>query len=242
MDSIFLQKMREDCRWYQMMSLIYGGIFTFCLYRNMSGITVFLMTVMLVGISVLFLKRAGIILQKGTVRYFAGILLLGISTVLTDNGFFHFFNRVGIILLFMMAMAHQIYRDTEWGFTEYVKKFFIMTGTWITSAGELFHSVGKKSSGNKAEISGEENARKLKRKKTGAVLTGILAAALMLIIVMPLLMMSDEIFSQIFFSIFHFLSPLEILRKIDLGNITGILFTFLFGMISLYAFFAGLSG
>ncbi len=240
MDSIFLQKMREDCRWYQMMSLIYGGIFTFCLYRNMSGITVFLMTVMLVGISVLFLKRAGIILQKGTVRYFAGILLLGISTVLTDNGFFHFFNRVGIILLFMMAMAHQIYRDTEWGFTEYVKKFFIMTGTWITSAGELFHSVGKKSSGNKAEISGEENARKLKRKKTGAVLTGILAAALMLIIVMPLLMMSDEIFSQIFFSIFHFLSPLEILRKIDLGNITGILFTFLFGMISLYAFFAGL--
>ena len=82
--------------------------------------------------------------------------------------------------------------------------------------------------------------RKLKRKKTGAVLTGILAAALMLIIVMPLLIMSDEIFSQIFFSIFHFLSPLEILRKIDLGNITGILFTFLFGMISLYAFFAGL--
>ena len=138
MDSIFLQRMRENRKWYLIMSIVYGGAFTFCLYRNLSGITFPVITAVSLWFSVLFLRKAGITFQKGTMGYFAGILLLGISTVLTDSGFFHFFNSVGIILLFMMAMAHQLYKDSDWGFTEYVKKFFIMLWTWLISVGELF--------------------------------------------------------------------------------------------------------
>ena len=244
MDSIFIQRMRKNRRWFLIMSLIYGVLFTFCLYRNLSGITFPVITAVSLWFSVLFLRKAGITFQKGTLRYFVGILLLGISTVLTDSGFFHFFNSVGIILLFMMGMAHQLYKDSEWGFTEYVKKFFIMLWTWIISVGELFFimlwtwiiSVGELFRGNRkntevkikadgadcTEDTPKENtgARNMKWKNAGPVLLGILAALLMLIIVLPLLMMSDKIFLQIF-------------------NI-GIVFTFLFGMVSLYAFFAGL--
>ena len=195
------------------MSLIYGVLFTFCLYRNLSGITFLVITAVSLWFSVLFLRKAGITFQKGTLRYFAGILLLGISTVLTDSGFFHFFNSVGILLLFMMGMAHQLYKDGEWGFTEYVKKFFTMLWTWIISVGELFRR-SRKNSDVKITADGEvhtgaaaeENTsdRKMKWKNAGPVLLGILAALLMLIIVLPLV------------------------------------FTFLFGMVSLYAFFAGL--
>ena len=225
MDSIFLQRMREEKMWFLIMSMVYGGLFTLCLYRNMSGITFPVITAVSLWISVLFLKKAGITLQKGTLRYFAEIFLLGISTVLTDNGFFHFFNNVGIILLFMMAMAHQLYEDSEWGFSDYVKKFFSMLWIWIISVGEIFHRSGKK-----------EKVPTTKRKNAGSVLWGILAAVLMLIIVLPLLMMSDEIFS----SFFSFLNPFHLFLEVDFSNIIGIIFTFLVGMAALYSFFAGL--
>ena len=229
MDSIFLQRMREEKMWFLIMSMIYGGLFTLCLYRNMSGVTFPVVTAVSLWFSILFLKKAEITFQKGTLRYFAGIFLLGISTVLTDSGFFHFFNNVGIILLFMMAMAHQLYKDSEWGFPEYVKKLFIMLWTWIISVGEIFHSTGKK-----------EKIQTTKRKNTGPVLLGILAAVLMLIIVLPLLMMSDEIFLHIFNRFFRFLNPFNLIWKIDVSNIIGIICTFLFGTAALYAFFAGL--
>ena len=194
MDNIFIHRMRKNRQWFLKISLIYGAVFTFCLYKNMSGITFPLITAALPAVSVLFLKKVQIPLQKGTVRYFAGIMLLGISTVLTDSGFFHFFNCVGIILLFMMAMAHQLYRDDEWGFTEYVKKFFIMVGAWITSVGEPFHKIGKKTD----ETCVDKKKKSGRYKYAGAVLYGVLAAGILLLIVIPLLMMSDQIFSRIF--------------------------------------------
>ena len=234
MDNIFINRMRENRRWYVEMSLIFGLLFTVCLYRNLSGITFPVITAALLMFSVLFLKKNEIQIQKGSAPYFAGIMLLGISTVLTDRGFFHFFNSVGIVLLFMMLMAHQLYRDDEWGFEDYVKKFFTMAGTWIGALGEPFHRV------KKTDAKTKDPAKDARRKQTGAVLCGVLAAAVMLMMIIPLLMSSDRIFSQIFNSIFRFFSPLNLLRKIDIGNIIGICLTFAFGMFALYAFFAGL--
>ena len=166
MDSIFLQRMRENRKWYLIMSIVYGGAFTFCLYRNLSGITFPVITAVSLWFSVLFLRKAGINFQKGTLRYFVGILLLGISTVLTDSGFFHFFNSVGIILLFMMGMAHQLYKDSEWGFTEYVKKFFIMLWTWIISVGELFRG-NRKNTEVKIKADGADCTEDTPKENTG---------------------------------------------------------------------------
>ena len=113
MDNIFVQRMRENRRWFLGMSFIYGAVFTFCLYKNMSGITFPVITAVSLRFFVMFLQKTGITFQKGTIRYFAGILLLGTATVLTDSGFFHFFNCAGILLLYMMSMAHQLYKDQE---------------------------------------------------------------------------------------------------------------------------------
>lgn len=245
MNSIFLQRMREQRGWFFKMSAVYGVIFTLCLYRNMSAITFPMMTFFSLWISVSFLRKAGITLQKDTMPYFAGISLLGVSTVLTDSMFFHFFNIVGIILLFMMAMAHQLYRDDEWGFPEYVKKFFIMTGTWLLSVEEVFHCEKKKTQmgdnkENSVENFSSEKKKWRKVRNSGPVLLGVAAAVLLLIIVLPLLMMSDEIFGRIFREMFGFVNPFRVFADIDFGTVFGIVFTFLFGMIFLYAFFAGL--
>lgn len=244
MDNVFIQRMRENRRWYVEMCAFFGLLFTVCLYRNLSGITFPLITAALLGFSVIFLKKNEIPLQKGSRPYFAGIMLLGISTVLTDRGFFHFFNIVGIVLLFMMVMAHQLYSDDEWGFTDYVKKFFIMSGSWIGSLAEPFYSM-KKNGESPAECTenGEDNADpagRFRSRQAGAVLCGVAAAIVLLMIVLPLLFSSDRIFSHVFNRIFGFFNPLKLLENIDIGNIIGIGLTFVFGMFSLYAFFAGL--
>ena len=115
--------------------------------------------------------------------------------------------------------------------------------------GELFRGSGKNdevktdagAACENGNITGENTGvRKKKWKNAGPVLLGILAAVLMLIIVLPLLMMSDEIFLQVFNRLFRFLNPFRFMRKIDFGNIIGVIVTFIFGMTALYAFFAGL--
>ena len=238
MDNIFIHRMRENHRWYVEMSAVFAFLSTACLYRNLSGITFLPATAALVGFSVLFLKKNGIPLQKGSAPYFAGMLLLGLSTVLTDRGFFHFFNNVGIVLLFMMGMAHQLYRDNEWTFTDYVKKFFIMAGTWIGSVGELFYRNRKEADGAGADR--KDPAKQARLRQAAAVLCGALAAVLLMIIVLPLLITSDRVFSELLDTVFRTLSPMELLRKIDIGNIIGPVFTFAFFLAALYAFFAGL--
>lgn len=240
MDNIFVQRMRKDHRWFLMMSLIYGAVFTICLYKNMSGITFPVITAVSLGFSVIFLQKAGIRFQKGTIRYFSGIILLGTATVLTSNGFFHFFNCVGILLLYMMSMAHQFYKDEEWGAAEYLKNFFVMSATWVISAGDIFRGSGEKKM--KKEDNSENNSAVMwiKRKEFRSVLLGLLAAILLLSVVFPLLMASDQIFSHIFNSYFEFLNPFRLLEKIDMWNVIGIIFTFLFGLIFIYGFFAGL--
>ncbi len=77
------------------MSLIFGLLFTVCLYRNLSGITFPVITAALLMFSVLFLKKNEIQIQKGSAPYFAGIMLLGISTVMTDKGIFFTFQQCG---------------------------------------------------------------------------------------------------------------------------------------------------
>lgn len=231
MNETYTEKMRKDHSWFFKMSLLFGVIFVFCIYRNMSGITFPILTAVLIGFSTIVLKRMEITLLKDTILYAAGILFLGISTCLTSSGFLHFFNYVGILLLFSAAVLHQVQDDREWGFLQYMRKMFSLAGTWILSFAEPFRKHERKENVDK-------KAGMLKNEKTKAVAVGILIAVLFLCIVFPLLMTSDRIFSKFFtevFSIFYFGNIFE---EFDLGNLIGILITFLIGMVGIYAFFA----
>ena len=236
MDNSLILRLKQDNRWYFWMSCLYGLIFTVCLYRNLSGVTFPVMTVVSVLFAAAFLNRAEIRIKKDSLIYFAVIILLGISTCLTANGFFHFFNIVGILLLLIVVMFHQIYEDKLWDFTVYVKNFFKITGEWLISIPAPFQNMKKK----EKPAEEKEKKRLIKNKNAGPVAMGILIACLFMMIVFPLLLMSDRVFSQMFISIFRFIDITVLFEKIDVGNVTGILFTFFLGMISLYAFFAAL--
>lgn len=231
MNETYIEKMRKDHLWFFRMSLLFGVLFVFCIYRNMSGITFPVLTAVLIGFSTVILIRMGITLRKDTILYGIGILLLGISTCLTSSGFLHFFNYVGILLLFSAAVLHQVQDDREWGFLQYMRKMFSLAGMWIISFAEPFRKQE-----NKENV--DKKVGMLKNKKAKSVGVGILIAVLFLCIVIPLLMTSDRIFSKFFTEIFSIFNFINIFEKFDLGNLIGILSTFLIGMFGIYAFFA----
>ena len=95
-------KIRDNYKYFGGLSLIYGLIFTFCLYKNISGITFPVCIGVTVAIAVLFMKKINYRLMKHSVPYIAGMILLGISSAFTTSVFLHIFNIVGILLLFMV--------------------------------------------------------------------------------------------------------------------------------------------
>lgn len=97
-----LRRMRENYRFFGGVSVLYGLIFTFCLYKNLHGITFPICVGITIVFSVLLLHKIDFRLAKQSVPYMSGMVLLGISTAYTSSFFFHFFNMLGIFLLFLL--------------------------------------------------------------------------------------------------------------------------------------------
>lgn len=220
-EPVLVAKMREQFGWFAGLSCLFGVIYTFCLYDNPAGITFPLFAAAVIVFSVLFLRKNNIKIKRYTHLYFLGILLLGISMCLTANGFIHFFNRVGIILLFCAAMLHQMYEDKRWNFPAYVKRIFILLGTCIPSLAKPVLHISY-------QIKKEKSSG---RKQMLEILAGTGIAILFLVIILPLLIQSDRVFAGYFSRIF---------QNINIGMIVQIIFMFLAGSILFYTFFAAL--
>ena len=219
-ESVYVENMKNRYLHFAGLSLLYGLIYTACMYRNPAGITFPLLVLLTLIFAGLCMKFARIDKVKST-PYFIAILLLSISTCLTANSFFHFFNKVGIVMLFSAAMLHQIYEDGKWTFPVYLRNMFVLWGNWIVSIGSIFsHAVSSHMKGHPE-----------RRKRAVAVLSGIGLAALMLVIVLPLLISSDLIIAN-YAELF--------LRNLSFGEGFGIAVNIIAGILLFYAFFAAL--
>lgn len=215
-------KIHENYRYFGGMSIVYGVIFTFCLYKNMSGITFPICVAATIIFAMQFLKKVNYQLRKQSYPYIIGMILLGISTALTTSFFLHFFNLIGIILLFFIFMIHQFYDDTTWNFPAYLKRIFILFGTMCLCIPYPYQHGAKYLNKNKDK---KNNSILI------AVIVGLVIALGILSVILPLLLKSDAIFTKLFG---------EILRYINFGTILGVFLTFIFGFTFCYALFAAL--
>ncbi len=151
----------------------------------------------------LFMRRIRFRLQKRSLLYIIGMILLGISTALTTSFFLHFFNLLGIVLLFFVLMIHQFYDDHDWNFPMYLKRLFLLFGTMVGSLPLPFsHGAGYFS-----------RSQSKKKQTVAAIAVGCFVALGILCLVLPLLLKSDLVFSRIFG---------EILKYINFSNLLGI--------------------
>ena len=60
MNEVYIRKMKEDEMWFLKMSILFGLLFTFCIYRNLSGLLFAVLVPALILFAVKFLGRAGV--------------------------------------------------------------------------------------------------------------------------------------------------------------------------------------
>ena len=221
-ENMLIMKIRDNYKYFGGMSLAYGFIFTFCLYKNISGVTFPLCVGTTILFAILFMKKINYRIMKHSVPYIVGMMLLGISSAYTTSFFMHFFNTVGILLLFMVFMIHQFYNDYVWNFTAYLKRMGILTGTILQSVPYLYWHGGWFFSKNK-------NLRK--NNTLIAVVIGFISALAVLCVTLPLLLSSDIIFSKLFG---------RLLSHINFAALFWVSVTFIIGITLPYAFFTAL--
>lgn len=190
----------ERSRYYKIMeekagiflsgSFIYGILFSVLLYHNMNGIGVpllmFLTSLFMLG----FFKVFEITVRKETLFYMGAMILLGVSTVMTNSGFFIMWNWFGCIALFFFILIHQFYEDGKWSFTVYLKVYFRMMFAPLANLLAPFRSMinyRKKQSDTEKEE---------KKGYTGQIILGIITAGILLMVILPLLFSGDMVFAS----------------------------------------------
>lgn len=202
-------------------SFIYAFFFTLFLYKNNSGITY----PFFVGGTCLFfcffLKKLGAAVKKFSVFIMVSLMLLGISTCMTDSWVLHTFNVMAIFCLFFYLFLHSLYEDKSWGLGKY---FCVIINVVCSSLIYIFtpisdyiaYSKEKKETQNKPES------------KIKYIIFGILIALPLLFVIILLLGSADAVFGNMVDELFSF--------DYDFGeHFFGICFLFLFAFIASYS-------
>lgn len=230
------QKIRDNYPFFGLSGAIYAVFFTFCLYKNSSGITAPLFAIGTLCYFFLCLRKLEIRIGKECIFYAGSIVLLGINLCLTDDGFLIFCDYFGIILLLLSGLLHLFYEDREWGLMEYLSAI-VQTAFGAGNHLERSFEDGKIWKNRKKTEENREGKQKMVLKY---VLLGILTGLPLLVVVMLLLASADSVFGHLLdvFNVYNILK-----RLFGVGNvfrIFGDLFGICFMTLAVYLLSYGL--
>ena len=223
-DTVYTKKMKEQFSFFGIGSLLYAIFFTFCLYKNTSGITYPFFVAGTLCYFFFSMQKLGVPYKKNSAFYLISIVLLGISNCLTNSSQLLIMNKCGIFLLALILMLHTMYTDSNWDFPKYFVAFFQVAGTAFSC---LFRPFGDMVSYFDAQ----------KKNKTGKksyfipVLIGIAITIPLLLVVIMLLSSADAVFNDIFS---------RLLESINFITVFSILFMTVVVFFCSYAMYAAL--
>jgi len=216
--------MQKNFKFFGLLSAIYACFFTFCLYKNMSGITIPIFTAVTLCYYHLCMKKLEASKKRCGYFYEAAIVLLGCATWITDDERIILMNFMGSFILIVTFMMHQFFQDKGWDIPQYIATFCI---TLIES---MFHIAQPFDDFNHMIQSREKG----KSKKLQYVFMGLLISIPFVIIILMLLSSADSVFAN----------SLEFLfRNIVIPqNLIGITIMTILAFLSSYCFLAFLTG
>lgn len=179
---------RENYEFFGVISIIYAMFYTFCLYKNYSGITVPLLEIGTIYYYMLVLKKLGIQIKKDSVFYIISIVLLGISICITDDIRLIMMSKFGIMILFMSFLLHHFYDDTKWSFGKYFESLVGLLIITIAACLDPFIDA----------VKAIQLRQKKKNGKLKYIVIGIMITIPLIFIIMALLLSADRIFENIF--------------------------------------------
>lgn len=213
------EKRVRHFRFFSIGSIIYAIFYTFCLFKNNSGITYPFFIGGTLFYFFLSLKRLGISAKKDSIFYVISLLLLGISTFCTDDMNIISLNKMGIFVLCFVLIIHNFYRDNDWNLSKYIAS---VLQTIFGSIGE----VGSPVSDFTLYLKSRKENKDTQNTKGRYIVIGLLISIPLLFVVISLLYSADIVFASIMD---------KILKNIKLPeNMIGMCFTSLFAFFSSY--------
>lgn len=218
-----LEGMLADFRFYGFSCILYGILFTVCLYCGFHGISVPVLSAATIGFLLLVFKKQRIERKKSVWFYFAAWELLSVSSCLTGNGIMIFFNTLGIFLLFFSILFSHFCNTAGWGFGNYLCRMLSAPFAAAAYAGYPFRSFGKYFS--KKEKGGCPTAK--------YVWIGLGVSVPVVVILTCLLASADAVFRSLFRGLFQMIRfpshPFYLVFLLLIGSL---------GLYSLLAYFA----
>ncbi len=219
-----------------MASAVYALFYTFCLYKNASGITYpFFVAGTLCylfycmkkyrgscgrGISEIWPAEAG----KGELYfYMASLLLLGLSVCMTADRKILWMTKTGVFLLTVMLSLRLFYRTEGWTFPKYVSAI-------CRSLLEMLHYLDTPFSD--ANSAAAEKEARAKNKNVRYVLLGLVIAVPLALVILALLLSADPVFEELMD---------RAVGGLDLVNAFLICLTAVFVYVLSYSFIRGLT-
>lgn len=201
-------------------SLLYAVFFTFCLYKNGSGITYPFYVAGTIGFAVYTIRKSGVSWKGGHILILAASLLIGISSCFTDNSKIILMNKAWLFVL-MMYFLLVVYFDTKhWQLGKFLTS---MLGLSVGSVAKLF-SFFPDAREWMEEHKGTKNTQAL------YVLAGIGISIPLIAVVLVMLSSADVVFRESMDAIFGEIDGWDVFCCI-LWSVA--IFFFSYGMVSL---------
>ncbi|MCI9143573.1 MAG: DUF4173 domain-containing protein, partial [Lachnospiraceae bacterium] len=199
------KRLKENFGFIGPLAFVYAVLYAFCMYRNGSGVTFPFFVAGSLLFFFLSFARLGITVKKGSIFYMAAMVLLGISTFCTDDGFLIFFNKLGVFLLLMSLLLRQCFNTSEWRLGKYLGSICVLIFASIGELGRPFTdgATYRKGRGKKVD------------KRVWYAGLGLLIAIPLFLVVLLLLASADAVFRQM---------TARLLQSISLGSIINVVF------------------
>lgn len=213
-------EVRQKFSIFGVISLSFGGAFTFCFYKANIGLNAFLFALVMVFLLNIVMKKLSFPIKKATIACYLGSLLLGLSSMLTSSGTLQFFNIVGIILLLDLSLLHQFNKDDQWDFLKYFGRMIGLVFHCIATIGMPFMDSAQFLT----------NTKLFKNEKVKNITLGIAIAIPLLWVIVALLSSADLLFGEMTKQTYQFLFS---------SNLFYVGIMILFGFLSCYCIICG---
>lgn len=207
--------LREQFQIFGFSTIIYALVFTFCMYKNLVGITSTILVIGTEAYAYVILKKLGYAFTKKQIPYGVILVLLGINLMTTMDAFLHFIDYVAIVMVFVSGVLSVVQDTSKWDLGDSV--IAIMSHVF-GALSNLFDFVGDWGVFNK-------NKDK-KSSLIGYIVIGVIVTIPLLIVVVLLLGEADVVFADLLENVF---------KDFEFVDAFGICFVFAGALFGAYA-------
>lgn len=191
------KNMKSQFSFFGIASAAYAIFYTFCLYKNASGITYPFFVAGTLCYFFLCMKKLGVPFKKDSLFYVISIVLLGISNCCTASVPILSLNKLGIFLLTFVLMLHTIYQDKLWGLPKYISAVFHTIGISLACIFYPFIDAASFFAAKKQQDMSKNN-------HLIYIIIGLAVAAPVLALMTALLCSADIVFREMISRLFSF--------------------------------------